>query len=422
MHRSEASSAPPASLASLRERPWLIAFLIAPTAVIDVGLVNGALSFLLRRQGVGPAHSAELIAFLTIPHTIYFLWSPITDFWLRRRTWILLAAAVAGATLIVAFQQPGLASSGAIRLILISYCLGLLVAASCGGIMGAFTSEASRRRAGSFYQAGSLAFSAVAVFALVGLADRVSSGTLGWVAAAFVVVPALMALALPGTDTPGAPDLRATFARIWREFRLTFLRWDAIPYTLLIILPFGCGAMLGLLPSLAIDFGVTGAQVAWLNGLAGALLTTLGSLSITLMPARVRAPIAMLVTGLVNAGTLAILALGPLTPAVYFTGTILYLFTVGASWGLFTVVALEFLGDSGKSGGARYAIINSLGNLPIAYMAYVDGRGYARWGARGMPAIDAALSAVAAILLLAWFLLHRVPRRAAAESMPAAAD
>ena len=67
--------------------------------------------------------------------------------------------------------------------------------------------------------------------------------------------------------------------------------------------------------------------------------------------------------------------------------------------------------DSGKSGGARYAIINSLGNLPVAYMAYVDGRGYAHWGARGMPAIDAILSATAATILLVYFLLHRAPRQ-----------
>ena len=76
-------------------------------------------------------------------------------------------------------------------------------------------------------------------------------------------------------------------------------------------------------------------------------------------------------------------------PAVYFTGTVLFLFTIGACYALFTAVALEFLGGSGKSGSARYSIINSLGNLPVAYMAYLDGRSYAHWGPRAMPAADA---------------------------------
>jgi hypothetical protein len=410
MQRAEPFSAPPAA----KERPWLFAFLIAPAAIIDVGLVNGALGFLLRREGVGPAHSSTLIALLTIPHAIYFLWCPVADFWIRRRSWILLAAAAASVTMVVAFYQARLSSPWAIRLILLSYCLGLLVVASCGGIMGSFVSELNRRRAGSFYQAGSLAFSAFAVFTLVGLADRITLAALGWVLAAFIFLPALAAFALPAESKPQPQALSATITRIGREFKITFLRWDAIPYTLLITLPMCSGAMIGLLPALAADFGISGPQVAWLNGLAGALLTMLGSLSVSLIPARIRAPIAYLLAGLANASTLAILALGPQRPAVYFTATVLYLFTIGACWALFTGVALEFLGDSGKSGGARYSIINSLGNLPVAYMAFVDGRGYAHWGPRGMPAIDAILSATAASLLLSYFLARRTPRRVAA--------
>ncbi len=148
-------------------------------------------------------------------------------------------------------------------------------------------------------------------------------------------------------------------------------------------------------------------QVAWINGLAGALLTTAGALAASLIPIRVRAPIAFLSVGLVNAATLAILALGPLRPAVYFTGAILFLFTIGAGYALFTGVALEFLGSSGKSGSSRYSIINSAGNLPVAYMTFLDGRGYALLGPRGMPGIDAIVSAVVCSVLLAHFIVSR---------------
>jgi MFS transporter, PAT family, beta-lactamase induction signal transducer AmpG len=78
---------------------------------------------------------------------------------------------------------------------------------------------------------------------------------------------------------------------------------------------------------------------------------------------------------------------------------------------MFTAVALEFLGGSGKSGSSRYAIINSLGNLPVAYMAFVDGRSYAHWGPRAMPAADAIVSAVGATLLLAHFVVSRRRRK-----------
>ena len=165
--------------------------------------------------------------------------------------------------------------------------------------------------------------------------------------------------------------------------------------------------MIGLLPALARDYGVSGAQVAWINGVGGALLTTAGALSAALIPVRVRAPIAYIGAGLANAGTLALLWLGPQRPAIYFAGTVLYLVTIGAAYALFTGVELEFLGASGKSGSSRFAIINSLGNLPVVYMTWLDGRGYAHWGPRGMPAIDALVSAAGVSLLLGHFVFSR---------------
>ncbi len=387
-----------------RERPWLFALLIAPMAVLSNGVISGGLSYLLRRQGVNPARGASIIALLSLPTTIYFLWSPVTDFWMRRRTWLMVAAVAAAAAMLAAFNSPSLASSRAVGLIFLSACLGQLIVASCGGLMGTLHGEARRRRAGSFYQSGSLAFGALAVFVLVSLADRLSLGSLGWITAAMIALPSLAALAEPEQRTPGGDSARETLARIWQEFKDTFLRWEAIPYTLTITFPMGSGAMIALLPGLAADYRVNGQQVAWINGVGGALLMAAGAASAALISTRVRAPVAYLTAGLVNAAALAVLWLGPLRPGNYFAGTVLFLFTIGVCYALFTAVVLEFLGGSGKSGSARYAIINSLGNIPVACMVFIDGRSYARWGAHAMPGGDAILSAAGAAILLGWFL------------------
>ncbi len=403
------------------ERPWLFNFLIAPMAVMSIGLVGGALSYLLRREGVDPARGASIVAFVMLPHAIYFLWGPISDFWMSRRNWLMLAAVAAAGAELAAFHQLHLGSSLSVGLLFLSMCFGGLVVAACGGIMGALRGERNRRLAGNFYQSGSLAFGGVAVFLLVLLAPRLSLPSLGWIVAVMIVLPALFALAAPPQAKFDTHSPREAAVRIWREFRSTFLRRQAVPYTLLITFPMCSGAMIGLLPGLAADYGVSGQQVAWMNGLAGALLTAAGAVAATLIPVRVRAPIAFLISGLINAATLAVLALGPLRPAVYFIGTVLYLFTIGICYAMFTAVALEFLGSSGKSGSSRYAIINSLGNLPVAYMAYLNGRSYAHWGPRAMPGADAAISAIGATLLLTYFVVSRrrnvrgVPRNENAE-------
>ena len=395
------------------ERPWLFSFLIAPDAVISLGLVSGALTFLLRNDGVDPGRAASISALLVVPHAIYFLWGPITDFWFQRRTWLMASAVAAAVTIAIAFRLPHLGSTLAVSLLFLAACIAVLAPAACGGMMGTLHSEVNRRCAGSFYQTGSLAIGAITVFALASLAGHFSLGVLGLVVAALIVLPALSALATPREHVISEQTLRQTLARIGSEFKSTFLRWEAVPYTLIIISPCGSGAMIGLLGELARDYGVTGQQVAWLNGLGGALLTSAGALAASLIPIRIRAPIAFLIAGLINAATLSILALGEMRPSVYVAATVLYLFTVGACYALFTGVSLEFLGGSGKSGSARYSIINSLGNVPVAYMTWLDGRGYTHWGPRGMPAADAIITGAAVSILLAHYIVsgrHKAAR------------
>ncbi len=411
--RPAASALPERELSSdSHERPWLFAFLIAPDAVVSLGLVGGALTFLLRNEGIDPARAASISALIALPHAIYFLWGPITDFWFQRRTWLIIAAIAAAITIFCAFQLPRLGSPWAVSLLFLGASIAVLAPAACGGMMATLHSELSRRRASSFYQVGSLAIGAVAVFAIASLAGHVSFRALGFFVALLIVLPSLAALAARSEPVISEHTLRDTFLRIGRECKSTFLRWEALPYTLIAAGPAGSGAMIGLLGELARDYGVTSRQVAWMNGVGGALLTSAGALAASFIPVRIRAPIAFLVAGILNSATLAILALGPMRPAIYFTGTVLYLLTVGACYALFTAVILELLGTSGKSGSGRYSIINSLGNVPVVYMTWLDGRGYAHWGPRGMPAIDAIVSAAGAAVLLAHFIVSRHHKQA----------
>jgi PAT family beta-lactamase induction signal transducer AmpG len=455
-----------------KERPWLFGLLIAPMAVLSNGLISGALSYLLRRQGVGIGRSSEIIALLILPQSIYFLWSPITDFWIRRRTWLIVGAVGAALTLVAAFHGGRLDTPSAVALMFLSACFGQLIVSSCGGMMGTLHSELNRRRASSFYQAGSLAFGALGIFALASLAEKFSVGPLGWITAALIFLPSLAALAAPeqprgeglgvqqiNIEEPQyrrllpygvscvivmivlakwtgvsyfdwiagaivvfpalvrlviamlpedqARALKQTVACTWHEFKDTFLRWRAVPYTLVLLFPMCSGAAIGLLPGIAQDYGLTGQQMAWMNGIGGALLTAAGALAATLIPARVRASVAYLSVGILNEATIAILWLGPLSPSTYFIGATLYLFTIGACYALFTAVVLEFLGRSGKSGCARYSIINSLGNVPVAYMTAVDGHGGKLWGARGLAGTDAVVGAIGATILLTYFLTRK---------------
>jgi PAT family beta-lactamase induction signal transducer AmpG len=397
------SSAPDRS-----ERAWIFGFLIGPSAVVANGVIQGGvLAFLLSQQGIGSKVQSHLISLLALPTMLYFLWSPITDFFVRRRTWSLVGGLLSAVLMALGFHQKDLSSRNALIPIPLSACLCQLVVSSCGGMMGALHSERSKRVAGSFYQAGSMGLGALSVSILIWLSPRVSRDVLGLTAAALIGLPALFALAAPPQDEIRTGSFGSTMHHIWLEFKATFLRWEAIPYTLCMTFPIATGALVGLLPGAARSYGVGGDSVAWVNGLLGGLLTAAGSLAGAALPARISAPVIYLSVAIVNSATLAVLWLGPMTPATYYLGVLLYLFTVGTAYGLFTAVVLEFLGASGKSGCGRYSIINSLGNIPVLYMIVVDGWGAGRWGARGLSGTEGVVGGVGAALLLSYFLLRR---------------
>jgi MFS transporter, PAT family, beta-lactamase induction signal transducer AmpG len=395
-----------------RERGWIFGLLIAPYGVLLQGIVQGGvLGYLLSRQGTGSGMQSHLIGLISLPSSLYFLWSPITDFFVRRRTWLLASALVAALLTWVCFRQQQLSSSGAVWLIFLAACCGQLVVSSAGGMMGALGSERTRRRAGALYQAGGMGFGSLSAWVLIYLSARVSRDWLALTATALIAVPALAVFAAPRQEEVTGGSFRGTMQRVWGEFRTTFFRWDALPYVACMTFPIATGAAIGLLPGVARQYGVNGDEVAWINGLMGGLLIAGGAGLMSVVRVRMRVPVLYMAVALVNCACLSVLWLGPLTAKTYFAGTLLYLFTVGCCYATFTAVVLEFLGDSGKSGSARYSIINSLGNVPVLYMLQVDGWGGERWGGRGLAGAEAVVGGLGALVLLSWFLF-RGPVRA----------
>jgi PAT family beta-lactamase induction signal transducer AmpG len=273
---------------------------------------------------------------------------------------------------------------------------------------------------GSFYQAGSMGFGALAASLLVYLSSRVTQDVLGLTAAALIGLPALIAFAAPAQEEISKGSFRETTRKIWGEFKATFFRWDALPYIACMTFPMASGSAVGILPGVASQYGVNGDHVVWVNGLLGGFLLAAGSVAMSLVRIRMRVPVLYMLVAMINCACIAVLWLGPMRPATYYTGVLLYLFTVGACYAMFTAVVLEFLGSSGKSGSSRYSIINSLGNIPVLYMLQVDGWGGDHWGGRGLAGAEAVVGGAGALALLICLLI-RAPARTQITSEPAPA-
>jgi MFS transporter, PAT family, beta-lactamase induction signal transducer AmpG len=388
--------------------PWLFAILNVPHAVVTGGVSGTLLSFLLRQQGVAPHAIANQRALLLLPGSLFFLWSPVTDFLLRRKTWLLLASAASSVTVMLALETSNYASKSAVTLLWTSSCLILLASAAMGGLIALLMRPEQKTRVGCFLQAGNLAGVAFSGGGLLLLAAHVSKPMLGLAAAALTFAPVLPVLWFDERLVARrGKGFRGEMAVMGQEFKKTFLRLSALPAVLLLVSPLGSGGAIGILSSIARDYGVSGNQVAWTNGLVGGVLTFAGAAAMAWMPAHFDIRMAYAVTGLVNAGVLGVFCFGTPRPWMYIVGSGLFLFTVGACWAMYSALVLKIVGAPGRSGCGRYAMGVSLANLPVAYMAALDGCGAKWFGPKGLPGMDLAVSGVASLAFLAWFWWER---------------
>ena len=402
--------------------PWLFLLLYMPLGMLTGAITGALLSFLLRREGHPMYGIANELAVLGIPPILYFLWSPLADFWISRKKWYLLAACLASAGIAAAFLLPDLSSLLAVALLFAATCAIQLNSACVGGMAAALVPEEQKSRVSSMMQVGNLGGGALGSWGLLLLAGHWSHAVLGLAGAAAVFLPALAVLAVDAPSPQranGQTGPAAQIAGMWCEFKTTFLRWSALPSLLLLMSPLASGGAIGLLPGLATDYRVSGTEVAWLNGMAGALLTAAGALLLALVPKRADPRLTYVFFGLVNAASMGILCLGPTNPTTYLAGTILYLVSVGAGYANFTAVVLQVIGKAGASACSRYSIAVGLGNAPVAYMAAVDGLGSKWWGTRGLPGIDMIVSALFGLLYLAgYWLWIRPPRTQQIAALP----
>jgi MFS family permease len=399
--------------------PWIFAFMPISYAVFS-GYVLTALPWLLRHMGYGVSAIGAIVALVVSPMTLYFPVSPLLDFGLRRRTWMLVVCGLGGALLAAAILLLAYDVELAKWLLFAGY-LCTVLSSACGGALIAVTQdEPGANRAAAWMQGGMLTAAAFGGAVLLYFSKHVSAPVLAAAGALMVVVPAAVALTIP--EPPPKSDLKnlwKTCSAMGREIRSTLFSWKSLPGLLLLVSPIGSGAGQSLFAAMAKDYHVGMRGVLLLNGMLGAVLNMLGAYVAVIVPAHWDRRIAYAAAGLVCSGAGLYLTFAPLTPLSYYAGVAAYMLTTGVCYGFFLGVVMVTMGEAGLSAGSRYAILVSLGDLPIVYMTVVEARSYGLFGVRGVPAADAAGNLVVAACAAVWIAFGF--RRAGAKGPPAEA-
>ena len=353
--------------------------------------------YLLRKYGMAVDQIANIMAIAILPSIWAFLWSPLADAGLRRRTWVMLSALGAGlaaaAAILGIHGSPGVLTA----LLFLSNAMAGLLSSSCGALLTAMP-ESLRGRSAGWYQTGNIGGGAVGGGLVIWLADHAALPIVATVIAAAMVLPSLAAF-LIDEPPPVRRPIGTQMVSLFRDLREVFLARRTWLGLVFFLSPVGSGAIGNLISGLGPDFHASGNEVLWVTGIAGGLLCAGGCYIGGVVADRISRMKAYALAGVLAAIFGVYLAIAPATPFSYAAGYLGYSVAVGFAYAVYTALLLDVVGKGRPSAATAYSSLNAFGNASIAYMTWLDGVGYKHWGVRGLMGTDALANGGGAIVL-----------------------
>jgi len=348
---------------------------------------------ILRSAGVSIGQAGAITAFCTIPSTFYFLYAPVVDFALKRRSWMLIAltttALLCGGSIAV---SPRDHLHVVTMLLFMSTVTSMLTSAATGGLMASLLSPAAKHRVGAWVQFGSLGSSSLFFCLLIFLSQKVGRLPLSIITAALMLIPGIALIAIHETRRSGpALGYRVALKDVTLEFKQLVSQRQNLSAILLLVSPIGSGAIISVLSGLSQEYGASSSQLAFANGWGGGLFTAAGSLSILLFPAMWSRNTPYIISGGIYGLVSLVIGLSPLQSGTLIIGLLASNFAAGICYASLTGLVLQTIGAGGVYSSSRYTILIALANIPVIYMTALEGLIAGRFGSRFASIFDGIL-------------------------------
>jgi PAT family beta-lactamase induction signal transducer AmpG len=376
--------------------------------------------YILHAQGVSLEKAAAIAAVANLPASLYFLYSPVVDFFVRRRTWYMLAVVLSALLCGGVVMFPAVGHLQVITVLLFAGTVAvMLISASTGGLMNTLLTRKQKSQVGAWVQAGNLGSQALMLAALIFASSRCNRTLLGVMVAGMMLLPGLSILGIrePLVEHP-EEGLGATVKSVGLELKELLLSWRSLPGILLLCSPIGNGAITTTLNGLTEIYHATAAQLVFANGWGGGALCAAGALSTLLVPPRWNRLLPYALAGALYGTISLLIGLGPLHPSTLILGALASNFGSGVAYGAVTGLVLQTIGAGGRCHSSRYTILISMANLCIVYMTALLGWVAQHLGPHAMGEVDGGLNLGTAALFFAWWIWARRRKSSLTEDVP----
>jgi MFS family permease len=376
--------------------PALFLILFSPFGIAS-GYLSVTLAYLLVHHGVTVQEIATLSAIALVPQTWKFLWAPIVDTTLTRKSWYIIGALTTAVTIAATgFVPAGRHTLSLITLLVLASSLASTFVGMATEAFAAHTSRAEQKgQVGGWIQAGNQGTYGLGGGGALWIAQHTGFEWLASLSLGLLCVGCCLALFWV-SDVPerrGAAPYLTSLVDLVKDLWAVARSRTGYLAILILFIPVGTGAAQSLWSAVAGDWHASADTVALvtgvLSGIVAMIACIVGGYVCDLMDRKA----AYALFGIVLAVCAVAMGLAPRTPSMFVIFTLLYAFVLGICYSAFSAVTLEAIGRGAAA--TKYNLLASLSNFPIQYMTVVDGWAQTKYGSGGMLYVEAAIGIAA---------------------------
>jgi PAT family beta-lactamase induction signal transducer AmpG len=363
------------------------------------GIIVISVPQLLSARHVPEAQIAAMTAVMISPGFWTFLVSPVLDVRFSRRWYAMMTAAMAAALLVLALLNLDHLVLVETLLVAGFFCANLYQSALGGWLSSIITNEEENRLSvwvtiGNIGGGGAMA-------AITGeLVRNFSAAQAAMLLGTVILLPTAV---FPWMQAPG-PDrrlARESFLQFFGEVLSLLKRPPVLIAIVMFMAPAATFSLTNFLSGLGDDFHASGHFVGLVGGTGVLLGGISGCLFFRLIDRLLPLRFLYLCVGMAGALFTLALILMPHTPAVFAVALIGENVFQALAITVTVAIAFDTIGRSNPLAATTYSLLISAANVPITYMLFVDGAGYARNGVVGSFVADAGVGLLACSLLAA---------------------
>lgn len=390
-----------AALAAEAERKaplpvWLMGLGYAPVG-IGGAVTLMALPQLLSSQHVPEATIASLTAFALAPGFVAFLFGPLLDWRLPRKSYAISFYLLGGLGLCMAL----LSTANLAMLAFWEFAAQLAITIGANALGGWYSSLVPKKQSGSlgaWFSVWNIGAGGATAMVAVPLIRALSLEAGAVLLGLWAATPILLLLFLPCKAADGrlAHESIKAFARdVSAILKSPIVLWTL----LLFVSPAASFALTNVMGGLGRDFSTPEATVSLVLGTGGLVAGIFGSLVMPLIERWVAPRSLYLYVGIVGAaGTLILLGL-PRVPGVFAAAVLHENIFQAAAFSVCYAITLRTIGPDDPFAATQFSLLQSAFCLPLTYMQVADAQGYGLGGVSGAFLMDAGISGTACILL-----------------------